>query len=146
MSLNSLNTTGAYDKFKALKDEAIKELLELRKSLTKKLEDEITLLNERFDADVEGVASKLAELGYKLTHHKKSSASSSRSRKKSVKVSDEEIKIKLADLLQGEKKVKSAEIFWFLGISRARFSQFLKATPDFIATVGNKRSTLYFLK
>ena len=146
MSLNLLQTTEAYEKFKTLKDEAIKELLELRKSLVKKLEQEITLLNEKFDTDADAIGSKLAELGHKLARGKNAAVSSVRRRQKFIKVSDDEIKAKLSELLQGGKKVKSSEIFGYLGIARSRFTQFLKVTPDFIATEGNKRSTIYFLK
>ena len=138
--------TESYEKFKTLKEEAIKELLALHNSIKKKVADEIALLNERFDAESNEIAKKLAELGHNFSHTKKQSPSKTSSRQKFAKLSDDTIKVKLSELFQGNAKVKSAEIFSVVGISRARLSQFIKANSGFLGTEGNKRSTVYFLK
>ena len=138
-------TTETYEKFKALRDAAIQELLALHEQLKKAFEDGVTGFREKFESESSEVARKLVELGHQLPKEDKTSVAEPK-RRKFANVSDEELKLKLTALFEGGKKLPSGEIFSTCEIARPRFTQFLKANPDFIVVTGNKRSTLYSLK
>lgn len=134
-------TSESYEKFKDLKEAAIKELLELREQVKKGFEDGVSGLRAKFEADSSEVDRKLAELGHEIPQGKKGASPAKRQR--FAKVSDEILKEKLTTLLSGGKTVTSAEIFSACAINRTRLAQFVKANPDFLAITGNKRSTRY---
>ena len=138
-------TTETYEKFKALRDAAIQELLALHEGLKATFEEGIEAMRVKFESDSSEVARKLAELGHQLPKEEKTSVAATK-RRRFAKVSDDELKSKLTELLSGGKSLPSGLIFSTCEIARPRFTQFLKANPNFIVTTGNKRSTLYSLK
>ena len=137
-------TTESYETFKALKEAAIKELLELRGQLKASFEEGVSGLRVKFESDHTEVDRKLSELGHQISKDKKGAAPAKRQRL--AKVTDETLKEKLAALLSGGKTVQSAEIFSVCAIARPRLAQFVKSNPDFLLITGNKRSTRYSLK
>ena len=145
MNLNpfkSESTSTAFEQFKALKEKAITELLTKEKELMASAEAKIQELQANLKMEIKVISDQLEELG-----HKRSTVKGSRkTRTTQPKISDADIKSKLSVLLAGGKKVPSSLIFEDLAIARPRFSKFLDANPSFIATEGNKRSTVYFLK
>jgi hypothetical protein len=137
-------TTESYETFKALRDKAIAELLELRSQLKASFEEGVEGLRVQFESNHTEVVRKLGELGHQIAKDKKGATPARR--RTFSKVSDEALKASLAALLAGGKSVTSAEIFSVCAITRPRLALFLKSNPDFIATTGNKRSTRYSLK
>ena len=136
-------TSDAYTQLKELKEKAINDFLEIRANLIKKFNEESATLKAKFDSNLKAVGEKLAELGH---HSQEKKVSTTATRRRLAKVTDDELKAKLAVLLAGGKGVSSTVIFETCGIARERFNNFLKANPDFIVTTGRKRTTLYFLK
>jgi hypothetical protein len=66
----------------------------------------------------------------------------SASARRFAKVSDEELKSKLTDLLSGGKTLPSCEIFSVCEIARPCFTQFLKANPNSSPSSGIVKGSL----
>jgi hypothetical protein len=137
--------------FAALEKKASKQVLKAKSVIEKKISQEVAAVHKKYAKELKQVDSMLARFGLsskgpKAPKASKSATAGKRTRRRLPKISDEEIKAKLSQILSGGKKVSSAVIFKEVGLARPRFTAFLKAHKGFLHIEGNKRSTTYSLK
>ena len=140
--------------FAALEKKASKQVLKAKAAIEKKIAKEVASVHKKYAKELKQVDSMLARFGLSskgLTATKapkaaKAAPAGKRTRRRLPKISDEEIKAQLSQILSGGKKVSSAVIFKEVGLARPRFTAFIKANSGFLHIEGNKRSTTYSLK
>ena len=130
-----------YSNFKTLRDKAVTELLDKEKSIKEELLFKIQEIQMRLASEMATIDNELRELGIIRSKDDKKR----KARTIFQKISDSELKDKLSIILSNGKKVSSTVIFKEAGISRVRLNQFTKGNRGFLATEGNRRSTVYFL-
>ena len=121
--------------FHRLKEEAVTELLEKRKSLKQELRQEVARLEKALEEN----ATELLELGHKV----KDAASSSAG--KNLRLPSDQIKEQLRILLAG-KQLSLPLVCQHLRIARSRFAAFDKENKGFLANKGNGKAKVYFLR
>jgi hypothetical protein len=126
-------------------------VLKAKAVIEKKISQEVAAVHKKYSKELKEVESLLSRFGLsskgpKAPKASKSTPAGNRTRRRLPKISDEEIKAQLSNVLSGGKKVSSSVIFKEVGLARPRFSAFLKANKDFLHIEGNKRSTTYSLK
>jgi hypothetical protein len=126
--------TSKLQEYHRLRDEALAELLQQRKSLKSQLKGEIA----KFEKALEENASQLEELGHKV---KESSVVPSGN----VRMTDEEMKRRLSVLLAGE-QLSIPSICQNLRVARTRITAFHTRHKGFLGSSGKGRATVYFLK
>ena len=131
-----------YTNLKSLRDKAVADLIEKEKSIKSELLSKIQEIQMRLASEMNAIDNELRELGIIRSKGDKKR----KARTVYKKISDPEIKEKLALILSNDKKVGSSVIFKEVGISRIRFNQFIDANPGYLQSEGNRRSTVYFLK
>jgi hypothetical protein len=122
--------------FHRLKEEAVAELLDKRKSLKQELRQEVARLEKALEEN----ATELLELG-----HKVKDAGASSSAGKNLRLPNDQIKEQLRVLLTG-KQLSIPSICQHLRIARSRFAAFDKENKGFLGSKGNGKATVYFLK
>jgi DNA-binding protein H-NS len=136
--------------FAALEKKASKQVLKAKAAIEKKIEKEIAAVQKKYAKELKQLDGMLAKFGVSAsspsTKAAKASTRGKRTRRSLPKITDDEIKAKLSQILAGGKKVSSAVIFKEVGLARPRFTAFLKANSGFLHIEGNKRSTTYSLK
>ena len=130
-----------YSNFKTLREKAVAELLDKEKSIKEELLSKIQEIQMRLASEMETIDHELRDLGIIRSKDDKKR----KARTIFQKISDSELKDKLSIILSNGKKVSSTVIFKEAGISRVRLNQFTKGNRGFLATEGNRRSTIYFL-
>lgn len=130
-----------YSNFKTLRDKAVAELLDKEKSIKEELLSKIQEIQMRLASEMATIDHELKELGIIRSKDDKKR----KARTIFQKISDSELKDKLSIILSNGKKVSSTVIFKEAGISRVRLNQFTEGNRGFLATEGNRRSTVYFL-
>jgi hypothetical protein len=130
-----------YSNFKTLREKAVAELLDKEKSIKEELLSKIQEIQMRLASEMATIDNELRDLGIIRSKDDKKR----KARTIFQKISDSELKDKLSIILSNGKKVSSTVIFKEAGISRVRLNQFTKENRGFLATEGNRRSTLYFL-
>jgi len=133
--------------FAALEKKASKQVLTAKAAIEKKISMEVAAIHKKYAKELKQIDGMLARFGKTApTHKEKAPVAGKRTRRTLPKISDEVIKSKLSTILTGGNKVSSAVIFKEIGITRPRFTAFLKANKGFLHIEGNKRSTLYSLQ
>jgi hypothetical protein len=137
--------------FAALEKKASKEVLKAKAAIEKKISQEVAAIHKKYSKELKEVDSLLSRFGLsskgpKAPNAAKAAPAGKRTRRSLPKISDEEIKTKLSQILSGGKKVSSAVIFKEVGLARPRFTAFIKANKGYLHIEGNKRSTTYSLK
>jgi len=136
--------------FAALEKKATQQVLSAKKSIEKKISREVAAVHKKYAKELKQIDSMFGRLGLSSVSAPKAKSAKAptgkRTRRTLPKISDEEIKAKLSQILSGGNKVSSAVIFHEVSLARPRFTAFLKANQGFLHIEGNKRSTLYSLK
>lgn len=137
--------------FVNLEKKASKQVHSAKAAIEKKIAKEVAAIHKKYAKELKQIDGMLSRFGLSTASApnakaKKASSGGKRSRRSLPKISDEEIKAKLSQILSGGKKVSSAVIFKEVGLARPRFTAFLKANAGVLHIEGNKRSTLYSLK
>ena len=137
--------------FAALEKKASKQVLKAKAAIEKKIAKEVASVHKKYAKELKEVESLLSRFGIsskgpKAAKAAKAASTGKRTRRRLPKVTDEEIKGQLSQILSGGKKVSSAVIFKEVGLARPRFTAFIKAHKGFLHIEGNKRSTTYSLK
>lgn len=137
--------------FAALENKASKQVLKAKAVIEKKIAKEVASVHKKYAKELKEVESLLSRFGLSSKGPKapkavKAASTGKRTRRRLPKITDEEIKSQLSQILSGGKKVSSAVIFKEVGLARPRFTAFLKANQNFLHIEGNKRSTTYSLK
>ncbi|MCX6960279.1 MAG: hypothetical protein NTW91_08380 [Verrucomicrobia bacterium] len=136
--------------FAALEKKASKQVLKAKAAIEKKIEKEIAAVQKKYAKELKQLDGMLARFGVSSSVPKakaeKAFTGGKRTRRSLPKITDEEIKTQLSQILSGGKKVSSAVIFKEVGLARPRFTTFLKDNKGFLHIEGNKRSTTYSLK
>jgi len=134
--------------FAALEKKASKQVLKAKSVIEKKISQEVAAVHKKYAKELKEVESLLSRFGLSSKGPKaaKAAPAGKRTRRRLAKISDEEIKTQLSKILSGGKKVSSAVIFKEVGLTRPRFTAFLRANSGFVHIEGNKRSTTYSLK
>ena len=136
--------------FAALEKKASKQVLKAKAVIEKKIAQEVASVHKKYAKELKEVESLLSRFGLSSSVPKakaeKAFTGGKRTRRSLPKITDEEIKTQLSQILSGGKKVSSAVIFKEVGLARPRFTAFLKANQNFLHIEGNKRSTTYSLK
>jgi hypothetical protein len=127
----------AFDKYLAVKQEAVQDLLQERESLKEQLKDETT----KFAKLLQTNAKQLSELGYEVKDAALDAAVSGRS----LRLDDETMKRSLRQILAG-KQLSIPSICQHLRIARSRFTAFEKKHKGFLCKKGEAKLTVYFLK
>ena len=122
--------------FHQLREEALAELLEQRKSLKIQLKQEIA----KFEKALQENATELLELG-----HKVKDAAVRSSAGKNLRLPSDQIKEQLRILLAG-KQLSLPLICQHLRIARSRFAAFDKENKGFLGNKGNGKAKVYFLR
>ena len=143
-------TNDILKQFAVLEKKASKQVQGAKAAIEKKIEKEIAAIRKKYAKELKQLDGMLARFGVSTsapsTNAARASTSGKRTRRSLPKISDEEIKAKLSQILSGGKKVSSAVIFKEVGLARPRFTAFIKANAGVLHIEGNKRSTLYSLK
>ena len=137
--------------FAALEKKASKEVLKAKAAIEKKISVEVAAIHKKYAKELKEVESMLSRFGLSSKGSQapkaaKAAPAGKRTRRRLPKITDEEIKAKLSEILSGGKKVSSAVIFKEVGLARPRFTAFVKANGGFLHIEGNKRSTTYSLQ
>ena len=133
--------------FAALEKKASKQVLTAKAAIEKKISKEVAAIHKKYAKELKQIDGMLARFGKTSpTPREKAPVAGKRTRRTLPKITDEEIKSKLSTTLSAGNRVSSAVIFKEIGITRPRFTAFLKANTGFLHIEGNKRSTLYSLK
>jgi hypothetical protein len=125
----------AFDKYLAVRTEAIEELLRERESLKQQSNEEVA----RFRKLLAQNAKKLEALDYAVKDAGVVSAT-----KGNQRLPDSEIEKGLRRILAHESR-SIPEICQLLRIARSRFEKFKKTHPKFLKQEGNFKSTVYRL-
>jgi seryl-tRNA synthetase len=126
----------AFDKYLAVKNEAIQDLLRERESLKQRLKDEAA----KFAKLLAENAKKLAALDYAVKDAGVVAAASG----KNLRLSDDEMKKGLEQILS-LRQLSVPSICLHLKIARSRFEKFKKKHPNFLKQEGDFKSTVYRL-
>jgi hypothetical protein len=126
----------AFDKYLAVKNEAIQDLLRERESLKQQLRDEAA----RFAKLLAENAKKLAELDYAVKDAGVASAASGRN----LRLSDDEMRKGLEQIL-AHKQLSVPSICRDLRIARSRFEKFKSNHPKFLEKCGKGKLSVYRL-
>jgi len=136
--------------FAILEKKAAKQVQGARAAIEKKIAKEVAAVQKKYAKELKQLDGMLSRFGVSASAPSAKAAKASpggkRTRRSLPKISDEEIKTKLSQILSGGKKVSSAVIFKEVGLARPRFNAFMKANAGVLHIEGNKRSTLYSLK
>jgi hypothetical protein len=136
--------------FAILEKKAAKQVQGARVAIEKKIAKEVAAVQKKYAKELKQLDGMLTRFGVSASAPSakaaKASTGGKRTRRSLPKISDEEIKAKLSQILSGGKKVSSAVIFKEVGLARPRFTAFIKANAGVLHIEGNKRSTLYSLK
>ncbi len=125
----------AFDKYLAVRTEAIEELLRERESLKKQSKEEVA----RFRKLLAQNAKKLEALDYAVKD-----AGVAPAVKGNERLPDSEMEKGLKRVLAHESR-SIPEICQLLRIARSRFEKFKKTHPNFLKQEGNYKSTVYRL-
>lgn len=143
-------TNDILKQFAILEKKAAKQVQGARAAIEKKISKEVAAVQKKYAKELKQLDGMLARFGVSAStttaKAAKASTGGKRTRRSLPKISDEEIKAKLSQILSGGKKVSSAVIFKEVGLARPRFTAFIKANAGVLHIEGNKRSTLYSLK
>ena len=143
-------TNDILKQFAILEKKAAKQVQGARAAIEKKIAKEVAAVQKKYAKELKQLDGMLARFGVSASTPTmkagKASIGGKRTRRSLPKISDEEIKAKLSQILSGGKKVSSAVIFKEVGLARPRFTAFIKANAGVLHIEGNKRSTLYSLK
>ena len=143
-------TNDILKQFAVLEKKAAKQVQGARAAIEKKIAKEVAAVQKKYAKELKQLDGMLARFGVSSSAPKakaeRASTGGKRTRRSLPKISDEEIKAKLSQILSGGKKVSSAVIFKEVGLARPRFTAFIKANAGVLHIEGNKRSTLYSLK
>ena len=143
-------TNDILKQFAILEKKAAKQVQSARAAIEKKIAKEVAAVQKKYAKELKQLDGMLSRFGVSASTTTakvaKASTGGKRTRRSLPKISDEEIKAKLSQILSGGKKVSSAVIFKEVGLARPRFTAFLKANAGVLHIEGNKRSTLYSLK
>ena len=135
--------------FAILEKKAAKQVQGARAAIEKKIAKEVAAVQTKYAKELKQLDGMLARFGVSASTTtakvSKASTGGKRTRRSLPKISDEEIKAKLSQILSGSKKVSSAVIFKEVGLARPRFTAFIKANKGYLHIEGNKRSTTYSL-
>jgi hypothetical protein len=129
--------SSAFDKYLAVKEEAIVDLLQERESLKQQLKEQTATLAKLLHTN----AKRLAELGYEI----KDAALAATVSGKNLRLDDETIKKSLSVLLS-RKQLSIPSICQHLHIARSRFTAFERRHKSFLGKKGKGKLTVYFLK
>lgn len=127
----------AFEKYLAVKEEAVRDLLQERESLKQQLKDETA----KFTNLLKTNAKKLSELGYEV----KDTALVATLSGKNLRLDDETIKKGLRQILAG-KQLSIPSICQHLHIARSRFTAFEKKHKGFLGKKGKGKLSVCFLK
>lgn len=130
-------SSSAFDKYLAVKNEAIQDLLRERESLKQQLKDEAA----KFAKLLAENAKKLAALDYAVKDAGVVATASGRN----LRLSDDEMKSGLVQILS-RRQLSVPSICQHLRIARSRFSAFDKKHRGFLGKKGKGKLTIYFLK
>jgi hypothetical protein len=122
----------AFQKFLEVRMQTIRELLNQRDSLKKELKEETAKYAKRLKEN----ATQLEELGYEV----KDAAADDPGAGRSLKLSDDEIKEGLEQILAHE-HLSIPYICHRLRIARSRFEKFAKKYPNFLKQEGGTKKT-----
>ena len=143
-------TNDILKQFAILEKKAAKQVQGAKAAIEKKIAKEVAAVQKKYAKELKQLDGMLARFGVSASTTtakvSKASTGGKRTRRSLPKISDEEIKAKLSQILSGSKKVSSAVIFKEVGLARPRFTAFIKANAGVLHIEGNKRSTLYSLK
>ena len=143
-------TNDILKQFAILEKKAAKQVQGAKAAIEKKIAKEVAAVQKKYAKELKQLDGMLARFGVSASTTtakvSKASTGGKRTRRSLPKISDEEIKAKLSQILSGGKKVSSAVIFKEVGLARPRFTAFIKANAGVLHIEGNKRSTLYSLK
>ena len=126
----------AFDKYLAVKNEAIQDLLHERESLKQQLRDEAA----RFGKLLAENAKKLAALNYAVKDAGVVAAAGGRN----LRLSDDEMRKGLEQIL-AHKQLSVPSICQHLRIARSRFEKFKTNHPKFLEKSGNGKLSVYRL-
>jgi len=143
-------TNDILKQFAIFEKKAAKQVQGAKAAIEKNIAKEVAAIHKKYAKELKQLDGMLSRFGVSASapsaKAKKASSGGKRTRRSLPKISDEEIKAKLSQILSGGKKVSSAAIFKEVGLARPRFTAFIKANTGFLHIEGNKRSTLYSLK
>jgi len=143
-------TNDILKQFAILEKKAAKQVQGAKAAIEKKIAKEVAAVQKKYAKELKQLDGMLARFGVSASSPSskaaKASTSGKRTRRSLPKITDEEIKAKLSQILSGGKKVSSAVIFKEVGLARPRFTAFIKANAGVLHIEGNKRSTTYSLK
>ena len=113
--------------FAALEKKASRQVLKAKATIEKKISQEVAAVHKKYAKELKEVESLLSRFGLSSKGPKAPKASKftpagKRTRRRLPKISDEEIKDQLSNILSGGKKVSSAVIFKEVGLARPRFT------------------------
>lgn len=126
----------AFDKYLAVKNEAIQDLLRERESLKQQLKDEAA----RYGKLLTENAKKLAALDYAVKDAGFLAAASG----KNLRLSNDEMKSGLEQILS-RRQLSIPSICLHLRIARSRFEKFKKEHPKFLEKSGKGKLSVYRL-
>lgn len=126
----------AFDKFLAVKNEAIQDLLRERESLKRQMKDEAARIGKLLAEN----AKKLGALDYAVKDAGVVAAASG----KNLRLSDDEMKAGLVQILS-HRQLSVPSICQHLRIARSRFEKFKDNHPKFLEKSGTGKLSVYRL-
>ena len=133
---NQHQQASAFDKYLAVKNEAIQDLLRERESLKQRLKDEAA----RFGKLLAENAKKLSALDYAVKDAGVVAAASG----KNLRLSDDEMKKGLEQILS-HRQLSVPSICLHLKVARSRFEKFKDNHPRFLEKSGKGKLSVYRL-